>query len=83
MAGASFICFREWGEFVWLELARVLKGNQKNIEVYHCHVDKGEVMYLQYNEKAKIKGKFFAETNSEGFVRKIEVKGRDNDSSVF
>ena len=40
-------------------------------------------MCLQYNEIAKIQGEFLAETNSEGFVRKIEVEGRDKTSSVI
>ena len=36
------------------ELAVISKGEPKMVNVYHQQLDKGEVMYLQFNERAKV-----------------------------
>ena len=51
------------------ELAIVSKGEPKNIKIYHCKSEKGEVMYLKYSERAKVQGDFLVETDSEVFVK--------------
>ena len=51
--------------------------------MYYQQLDKGEVMYLQYNERAKVFGNFLAKTNQKGFVRAIEAESREDASSVI
>ena len=53
------------------------------IEVYHQQLDQGEVMYLQFNERAKVTGNFLVETNQEGLVGAIEVEGREGTNNVI
>ena len=53
------------------------------VEVYHQQLDKGEVMYLQFNERAKVTGNFLAETNQEGLVGAIKVEGREDTNNVI
>ena len=65
------------------ELAVISKGEPKMIEVYHQQLDQGEVMYLQFNERAKVTGNFLAETNQEGLVGAIEVEGREDANNVI
>ena len=65
------------------ELAIMSKGEKKMAEIYHQQLDKGEVMYLQFNERAKVTGNFLAETNQEDYVGEIKVEGRGDTASVI
>ena len=65
------------------ELAVISKGEPKMVAVYHQQLDKGEVMYLQFNERAKVTGNFLVETNQEGVVGAIEVVGREDTNNVI
>lgn len=65
------------------ELATISKGEPKTIKVYHQQLDKGEVVYLQYSERAGVSGNLLAETNQEGFVEEIEVEGREDVTSLI
>ena len=65
------------------ELAVITKGEPKMVEVYHHQLDKGEVMYLQFNERAKVTRIFLAETYQEGLVGAIEVKGKEDTNNVI
>ena len=53
------------------------------VEVYHQQLDKGEVMYLQFNERAKVTRNLLAETNQEGLVGAIKVEGREDMNNVI
>ena len=65
------------------ELAVISKGEPKMVEVYHQQLDKGEVMYLQFNKRAKVTGNFLAETNQEGLVGAIKVEGKEDTNNVI
>ena len=40
-------------------------------------------MFLQYTEKRNVQGDFLAEKNNEGFIERIEVEGRNKESSIL
>ena len=44
---------------------------------------KNEVMFLQHPKRENNKGGFLTETNIEGFIRRIEVGGRDNTACIL
>ena len=65
------------------ELADIAKEKPKMVEVYHQQLGKGEVIYLQFNERAKVLGNILAETNEEGLVKAIQVEGRKDTNNVI
>ena len=53
------------------------------VEVYSQQLDKGEEIYLQFNERTKVTENFLSETNQEVLVGAIEVEGREDTNNVI
>ena len=62
---------------------RGTKGEPKLIEVYLKERENNNVKFLQYSKRGEIEGDILVETNSKGFIEKIEVCGKDIIASIL